>query len=87
MSISAAQRPYAPHGDEDRMQNHVITVDDKAIAEAIAQGLPHWFQCTPEVHQTSDGWGVYVGGILPENARLLMNNYGLGVLDVKSGRI
>ena len=69
------------------MDNHVITVEDKAIAEAIAAGLPHWFQCDPEIRQTGDGWGVYVGGILPENARLLMNHYAIGVLDAKSGRI
>jgi hypothetical protein len=69
------------------MESQVITVDDKSIAEAIAKGLPNWFQCSPVVRETEGGWAVFVGGIVPEHARLLMNHYGLGVLDGKSGRI
>jgi hypothetical protein len=30
---------------------------------------------------------VFVGGIAPENARLLMNHYGLGVADAKAGKV
>ncbi len=69
------------------MDIQVITVDDKAIAESISKGLTAWFSCEPVVRETDGGWGVFVGGIVPENARLLMNNYGLGVADAKSGKI
>jgi len=69
------------------MESQVITVEEKIIAEAIAKGLTNWFNCTPVVRETDGGWGVFVGGIVPENARLLMNNYGLGVADAKAGKI
>jgi hypothetical protein len=69
------------------MESHVITVEDKAIAEAIAKGLTNWFHNNPFVRQTEDGWGVFVNGIVPENARLLMNNYALGVADAKTGQV
>ena len=69
------------------MENQVITVDEKSIAEAIAKGLPTYFSCEPVVRKTEAGWGVFVGGIVPESARLLMNNYGLGVSDAKTGKI
>lgn len=69
------------------MESHVITVDDKAVAEAIAKGLMNWFHTEPVVREAEGGWGVFVGGIVPESARLLMNNYGLGVADVKTGKI
>jgi hypothetical protein len=69
------------------MESHVITVVDKAVAEAIAKGLTNWFHTEPVVREADDGWGVFVGGIIPENARLLMNNYGLGVADAKTGKI
>jgi len=69
------------------MENRVIIVDDQAVAESISKGLTTWFNCDPVVRETDGGWGVFVGGIVPESARLLMNNYGLGVADAKSGKI
>jgi hypothetical protein len=69
------------------MESHVITVDEKAIAEAIAKGLTFYFNCEPLVREAGDGWGVFVSGIVPENARLLMNHYALGIADVKAGRV
>ena len=69
------------------MENHVITVEDKAVAEAIAKGLTNWFHTSPVVREAEDGWGVFVDGIVPETARLQMNNYGLGVADAKTGKI
>ncbi len=69
------------------MESHVITVDDKAVAEAIAKGLAVWFNCDPQVREDEGAWGIFVGGIVPENARLLMNHYGLGVMDAKTGKV
>jgi len=69
------------------MESQVITVDDKAVAEAIAKGLANWFSSEPILRESEGGWGVFVGGIVPENARLLMNHYGLGVADAKAGKV
>ncbi len=69
------------------MESQVITVANKEIAEAIAKGLRLWFESDPTIRQAEDGWGVFVGGIVPESVRLLMNHYGLGVLDCKTGRV
>lgn len=69
------------------MESHVITVEEKAVAEAIAKGLTNWFDTDPVVREADGGWGVFVGGMVPETSRLLMNNYGLGVADAKTGKI
>jgi hypothetical protein len=69
------------------MESHVITVEEQSLAESISKGLSGWFNCDPSVRAVEGGWGVYVGGIVPENARLLMNHYGLGVLDAKTGKV
>ena len=69
------------------MECEVITVGERQIAESIAQGLRQWFESAPDVRQTNEGWSVFVTGIVPENVRLMMNHYGLGVLDSKTGKI
>jgi hypothetical protein len=69
------------------MDCEVITVADKQIAESIAKGLRSWFESDPSVRETSQGWAVFVTGLVPENVRLLMNHYGLGVLDSKNGKV
>jgi hypothetical protein len=69
------------------MEAEVITVFNKEIAESIAKGLSQWFESKPGIRETKDGWVVFVTGIVPENIRLLMNHYSLGVLDSKSGKV
>jgi len=69
------------------MESQVITVDNKDIAESIVKGLRLWFKTDPDIRETTDGWAVFVTGIVPENIRLLMNHYGLGVLDCKTGKV
>lgn len=68
------------------MESQVITVGNKEIAEAIVKGLRLWFESDPTIREVEDGWTVFVIGIVPENVRLLMNHYSLGVLDCKTGR-
>jgi hypothetical protein len=69
------------------MENEVITVSDRDVAEAIVRGLKLWFESDPSIHQAEGGWSVSVRGIMPESVRLQMNHYSLGVLDCKTGRI
>jgi hypothetical protein len=69
------------------MESQVISVAKKEIAEAIVKGLRLWFESDVAIRQADDGWAVIATGIVPENARLLMTHYSLGVLDSKSGRI
>jgi hypothetical protein len=69
------------------MESEVIKVGDKQIAESIAKGLRSWFESEPGVRETGDGWAVFVTGIVPEQVRLLMNHYSLGVLDSKTGKV
>jgi hypothetical protein len=69
------------------MESQVISVSDKEIAQAIANGLRLWFESEPIVRESEGAWAVVVTGILPESVRLLMNHYGLGVLDCKTGRV
>lgn len=69
------------------MESQVISVDNKDIAEAIAKGLRLWFETDPAIREAEDGWAIFVTGIVPESVRLQMNNYSLGVLDSKTGRV
>jgi hypothetical protein len=69
------------------MESQVIAVASKENAEAIAKGLRLWFESDPAVREVAEGWAVVVTGIVPESVRLLMNHYGLGVLDSKTGRV
>jgi hypothetical protein len=69
------------------MESQVISVGNKDIAEAIVKGLRLWFESDPAIRETEDGFAIFVPGIVPESARLLMNHYGLGVLDSKTGRV
>lgn len=69
------------------MENEVITVPDRDVAEAIAKGIKLWFESDPSVREAEGGWSVSVRGIVPESVRLQMNHYSLGVLDCKTGRV
>lgn len=41
------------------MESHVITVEEKAVAEAIAKGLTNWFDTDPVVREADGGWGGF----------------------------
>jgi len=69
------------------MESQIISVDNKATAEAIAKGLSLWFESAPVIRESPEGWAIVVTGIVPESVRLLMNHYSLGILDCKTGRV
>jgi hypothetical protein len=69
------------------MESEVITVGNQDVAESIAKGLRQWFKADLDIREATDGWAVFVTGIVPENVRLLMNPYSLGVLDSKRGKV
>jgi len=69
------------------MEVEVINVESKQVAESIATGLRTYFQSDLSVRQVGAEWSVIATGIVPESVRLLMNHYGLGVLDCKSGKL
>jgi hypothetical protein len=69
------------------MESQVISVDTKELAEAIAKGMRLWFESDLVIRESEGRWEVVATGIVPESVRLLMNHYGLGVLDCKTGRV
>lgn len=69
------------------MESQIISVGSKEVAEAIANGLRLWLESDLVIRESEGAWAVVVTGMVPESVRLLMNHYGLGVLDSKTGRV